>query len=218
MRTQYDRRSRGVCVEQKSQKNQYILSIETNGLAGGVRGTFPFMVKVSNVLPVPVFQAAAESAKRLRQYAEQSIERSKRVAAEIESYPMLLKKLFRSDENELSDGDIVDNAMTFIIAGSDTTANTMTYLIWAVCKRVQVRDELGGELRSLHADFSVQDLRGLPLLNNVIKKLCDYIALHRPPCSVSCQQRAWSSLVIHCQEARLCPHRPILCVAMRKSL
>lgn len=144
--------------------------METNGLAGGIRGTFPFMVKVSNVIPIPVFEAAAASAKRLRKYAEQSIERSKRVAAEMESCPMLLKKLFRSDKNGLSDKDIVDNSMSFIIAGSDTTANTMTYLTWAVCKHPRVRDALVEELRSLPQDFTEQDLRGLTCLNNIIKE------------------------------------------------
>ncbi|KAF7949818.1 uncharacterized protein EAE97_003327 [Botrytis byssoidea] len=151
-------------------KNQYILDLEANGRAGGIRGTFPFMVKVSQVIPIPIFEAAAASAKRLRQYGEESIQRSKKVAAEMESYPMLLKKLFRRDENGLSDKDILDNAMAFIIAGSDTTANTMTYLTWAVCKYPQVRDALVAELSSLPQDFTEQDLRGLTCLNNVIKE------------------------------------------------
>lgn len=128
------------------------------------------MVKVSSVIPIPVFEAAAASAKRLRHYAEESIERSKRVAAEAESYPMLLKKLFRSDENGLSDGDIVNNAMAFIIAGSDTTANTMTYLTWAVCKHVEVRKALVEELSTIPPDFCEQDLRNLPWLNKIIKE------------------------------------------------
>lgn len=153
-----------------SQKNQYIMDIETNGLAGGIRGTFPFMVNVSKVVPIPIFEAAAASAKRLRHYAEHSIERSKRVAAEDESYPMLLKKLFRADDNGLSDRDIVNNAMAFIIAGSDTTANTMTYLTWALCKHPEIRDALVEELRSLPEEFSEQDLRSLPRLNNVVKE------------------------------------------------
>ncbi|OBT39076.1 hypothetical protein VE00_09912 [Pseudogymnoascus sp. WSF 3629] len=155
---------------ESGKKNQYIIDIETNGLAGGIRGTFPFMVKVSKVIPIPIFKAAVESAKRLRHYAEQSIERSKRVAAEDESYPMLLKKLFRADDNGLSDRDIVNNAMAFIIAGSDTTANTMTYLTYALCKHPEVRDALVEELRSLPEGFSEQDLRSLPRLNNVVKE------------------------------------------------
>ncbi|KAF7892845.1 uncharacterized protein EAF02_000383 [Botrytis sinoallii] len=155
---------------ESGKKNQYILDIEANGSAGGIRGTFPFMVKLSNVIPLPALKVAAASGKRLREYAEQSIARSKRVAAEMESCPMLLKKLFRSDENGLSDKDIVDNAMLFIVAGSDTTANTMTYLTWAVCKHPQVRDALVEELRSLPPDFTDQDLRGLTCLNNIIKE------------------------------------------------
>jgi cytochrome P450 len=128
------------------------------------------MMKVSNVIPIPIFEAAAESAKRIRQYAEQSIERSKRIAKETESYPMLLKKLFRNDENGLTDGDIVNNALAFIVAGSDTTANTMTYLTWAVSKHAEVKSALVEELRALPPDFCEQDLRGLPCLNNIIKE------------------------------------------------
>ena len=161
---------RSIGIDKKSQKNQYIRDIETDGFAGAIRGTFPFMAKLSQLIPIPVFEAGAESAKRLRQYAEQSIERSNRVAAEDESYPMLLKKLFRTDENGLSSSDIVDNAMGFIIAGSDTTSNTMTYLTWAVCKHVQVRNSLVEELRSLPPEFSEKDLRGLVWLNNIIKE------------------------------------------------
>ena len=157
-------------LSENPQKNQYIQDIETNGLAGGIRGTFPFMVKVSSVVPIPIFEAAAESAKRLRHYAEESIERSKRVVAENESYPMLLKKLFRSDENGLSDSDIVNNAMAFIIAGSDTTANTMTYLTWAVCKHPEIKQALVEELNTLPSDFVEGDLRSLPWLNNIIKE------------------------------------------------
>jgi len=128
------------------------------------------MVKVSNVIPIPIFKAAAESAKRIRQYAEQSIERSKKTSAETESYPMLLKKLFRNDENGLTDGDIVNNSLAFIVAGSDTTANTMTYLTWAVCKHPEVQSSLVEELSGLPLDFSEQHLRGLICLNNVIKE------------------------------------------------
>lgn len=153
-----------------SQKNQYIIDIEANGRAGGIRSTFPFMAKASKVVPIPVFKAAVESAERLWHYAEQSVERSKRVAAEDESCPMLFKKLFRTDDNGLSDRDIINNAMAFIIAGSDTTANTMTYLTWAVCKHPEVRDALVEEVCSLPEEFSEQDLRNLPRLNNVVKE------------------------------------------------
>ncbi|KAF7906306.1 hypothetical protein EAF00_000585 [Botryotinia globosa] len=155
---------------ESGKKNQYILDIEANRLAGGIRGTFPFMLKVSKVIPIPIFKAATASAKLLQQYEEQSIQRSNKIAVEMESYPMLLEKLFRRDENGLFDKDILDNAMAFIIAGSDTTANTMTYLTWAVCKYTQVRDALVEELRSLPQDFTEQDLRGLTCLNNVIKE------------------------------------------------
>ncbi|TEY87498.1 hypothetical protein BOTCAL_0001g00240 [Botryotinia calthae] len=83
---------------------------------------------------------------------------------------MLLKKLFRSDEDGLSDSDIVNNAMAFMIAGSDTTANTMTYLTWAVCKHPEIKKALVEELSTLPSNFVDTDLHSLPLLNNVIEE------------------------------------------------
>lgn len=79
--------------------------------------------------------------------------------------PTLLTKFF---ETSLSNAEVTDEAMNFIIAGSDTTATTLTYLVWAVCSSSSIRETLVSELNSLPSDFKDQDLRALPYLNQVI--------------------------------------------------
>ncbi len=64
--------------------------------------------------------------------------------------PTLFTKLFRGEESEsLTFDELRDAAQSYIVAGSDTTANTLTYLIWSVCKNPQIRDQLAREVQSV---------------------------------------------------------------------
>ncbi|OLN83742.1 hypothetical protein CCHL11_08717 [Colletotrichum chlorophyti] len=38
--------------------------------------------------------------------------------------------------------DIRDNAKVLLVGGSDTTATSMIYLVWAVCKNPDIRTKL----------------------------------------------------------------------------
>jgi cytochrome P450 len=64
--------------------------------------------------------------------------------------------------------DLIIEAQSFITAGTDTTAVTLTYLIWAVCQDETVRGRLVQELQALPADFKYADIRALPYLNAII--------------------------------------------------
>jgi cytochrome P450 len=81
---------------------------------------------------------------------------------------MLFRKLFEAGEEGLSDDEIRAEAQAYIVAGSDTTATTLTYLIYSVCRHADVRQKLVKELMGLVDDFGHNDLRDLPYLNNVI--------------------------------------------------
>jgi len=80
----------------------------------------------------------------------------------------LFRKLFEAGEAGLSDDEIRAEAQAYIVAGSDTTATTLTYLVYSVCCRGDVRQKLVKELMELPDDFGLSDLRELLHLNNVI--------------------------------------------------
>jgi cytochrome P450 len=90
----------------------------------------------------------------------------------------LLSKLF-ADENRdekggivISQEDLVTNAQSYIIAGTDTTALSLTYLIWEVCRNPKIRDTLISELRTLPeqgiTDLHDEPLRRLRFLNHLV--------------------------------------------------
>ncbi len=61
----------------------------------------------------------------------------------------LLKAADPESGQGLSDGEVASNIITFIGAGHETTANTLTWAIYLVSQSSQVRDELEAEL-ALH--------------------------------------------------------------------
>ena len=76
------------------------------------------------------------------QFAEDSLRRYQNLVDKDPENPppTLFTKLFRGEEDEaLTMKEIRDEAMIYILAGSDTTALTLTYLVWAVCRDGAIR-------------------------------------------------------------------------------
>ena len=66
--------------------------------------------------------------------------------------------------------DLVVEVQSFITAGTDTTAVTLTYLVWAVCQDKPIQEKLVHELQSLPEAWAYADIRELPYLDHVINE------------------------------------------------
>ncbi|KAL1966540.1 hypothetical protein VTN77DRAFT_4462 [Rasamsonia byssochlamydoides] len=150
---------------------KYSLDLECIASLQPIRTTFPFLIRLSEVVPLPMFRSAAEAGWRLSNYAQQSIERYRKlIALDPTAKSTLLTKLFNAEEDGLSDTEIRNQAQGYIVAGSDTTAVTLTYLVYSVCRDKTIRDRLVAEVSSLAEDFTEKDIRELPYLNQVINE------------------------------------------------
>lgn len=107
-------------------------------------------------------------------YATQSLGRHYKLVEEgQDAKHTLLSKLYRASENDedtLTFEELREDAMAYITAGSDTTTNTLTYLIWTLCKRPDVKAKLLAELSTLPDGFTDLDLKKLPYLDHVIQE------------------------------------------------
>ncbi|KAF5515961.1 Cytochrome P450 monooxygenase azaI [Colletotrichum siamense] len=166
-------------------KNRSVNDFISLGFVGGLRSMFPTIAWFSLYLPIPVFRDATKIQYRTFDYAQGALDRH---AARVEETgddpkPTVFSKLYTAgEEDSWSPIEIRDNAQVFIVGGSDTTANSMIYLIWAVCKLPDVKKKLLAELATLPEDFGYEDLREMPYLNWIVNEtLRLYTAL---PCGL----------------------------------
>jgi cytochrome P450 len=139
-----------------------------------IRTTFPFLSRVAEYVPLPYFKQAGKSGKRMGGYAAESINRYKDYVKKHgdNAKPTLFTKLINKSEKEdgLTEAEIRLEAGGYIVAGSDTSAITLTYLVWAVCKNPTIRDKLVDEVATLPADFKDEHVRALPYTCKVINE------------------------------------------------
>ncbi|KAG6260304.1 hypothetical protein E4U48_008424, partial [Claviceps purpurea] len=160
---------------EKGKKTQYIEDLENVSSVSADRITFPLFFHLADKYDkiLPLFRSKIAINRRLVEYSRQSLGRyQKQVESDATSAKYtFVEKLFQAEkDNKITSEDILTNAQTFIIAGSDTTATTLTYLIWSVCKRPELRDALLKELRTLPGDFTEPDLRELSLFNQTVEE------------------------------------------------
>ncbi|PYH73427.1 cytochrome P450 [Aspergillus vadensis CBS 113365] len=159
---------------EKGEKTQYSIDLEQLSTISPMRTTFPFLMKVGAMLPLPIFTKMVQASNRLNDYARQSVARHKAFIAKDPlnaKHTLFTKVIDAGDKGGLSEQEICNEARGFIGAGSDTTAVTLTYLVYAVCRDCRIRDKLVSELMEQLPDgFTDRDTRSLPYLNQVIKE------------------------------------------------
>ncbi|CAG8893492.1 unnamed protein product [Penicillium egyptiacum] len=152
-------------------KNQYSLDMERLISLQPFRTTFPSLVKIARYFPLPAIKETAKAEDRLQTYAMQSVDRYKKLICQNPSNPKqtLFAKLF-DEKSGMSYSDITQEAQEYIVAGSDTTAVTLTYLTYSVCRDSRVREKLVAELATIPEPVTDKRLRDLTYLNQIISE------------------------------------------------
>ncbi|ROW00029.1 hypothetical protein VPNG_08373 [Cytospora leucostoma] len=156
------------------QKNEYIQALERVAATLGRNNAFPLAGKLAYYgVPIPGFGDDAKHTKNILRYSEESLARYRGLVQQNPDKPIptLFTRLFKGEEEEnLSFKELVDAAQGYIVAGSDTTAVGLTYLVWNVCRNPEIQKRLVEEVQQLPADYHDQDLVKLPYLSQVIKE------------------------------------------------
>lgn len=84
-------------------------------------------------------------------------------------FDQMAAKSEKEDET-LTEEDVVSEAANFILAGTDTTANTATYMIWALLNHPQARRALEQELDTVQEPLSDAKLEELPVLGACVEE------------------------------------------------
>ena len=152
-----------------AQKTPYFLDLGKVLVQSALFNELPFLRTI--LTPLPFFKGISECRTRINKYGRESIAKYKKSLAmdPDQTTPTFFARPLQS--KGISDKAIELEAANMIIAGSDTTANTLTYLIWAILKHPEVHARVVKEIATLPASFTTEDIAvQLPYLNWTIEE------------------------------------------------
>ncbi|KAJ4188492.1 hypothetical protein NW755_006654 [Fusarium falciforme] len=85
-------------------------------------------------------------------------------------FSQMLAQAQGQEKTEIKDSTVRTEAGNLIVAGSDTTAITLTYLAWAVLSQPRLQAALELEVCGLSPSLTFDELKSAPLLNSVIEE------------------------------------------------
>ncbi|TVY93351.1 putative sterigmatocystin biosynthesis P450 monooxygenase [Lachnellula willkommii] len=154
---------------QKMQQSRDLAAIT---IFGGIQSELAPLSTIAFSIPLPSIQEFRYCEARMHSYGRNAIARNRALSEKGETGRTIFNKIVAEagSQSGVTDEVLANEARSFIIAGSDTTAITLTYLIWATIKHPSVKQRLQDEVDRLPTAFSSKDATGLPYLIATIKE------------------------------------------------
>ncbi|KAJ4287556.1 hypothetical protein N0V90_012259 [Kalmusia sp. IMI 367209] len=151
-------------------KSEMVHDIEAAMPIIGVRAEFPWTKPILDRLPTWLGNTWSARFKRFEKYGWDAVRATR--AAQAGGSRTLFSRMVLEEEKDqvIPDEIIVREAANVIVAGTDTTAMTLTYLTYAVLKDELIRKRLVAELKKSSAEPTWDELENLKYLNNVIQE------------------------------------------------
>ncbi|KAH9879221.1 hypothetical protein J1614_002660 [Plenodomus biglobosus] len=149
--------------------NQFIRVLKKLTMGAGIMVEMPFL-RLLRFIPVGAIQEMFNANDFILKGAERAVEMARSRSGEANVFAKVIEDCEKEGEGHIDDMDVRIEAMNIIIAGTDTTGVTLTYLTWAVLQQPQLQAALETETGELVDNFTENDLIKLPLLNAVIEE------------------------------------------------
>ncbi|KAF2118511.1 cytochrome P450 [Lophiotrema nucula] len=149
--------------------NQWIRVLKKLTMGAGIMVEMP-LLRLLRFIPITKVQEVFNANEYILQGAGRAVEMARTRTGETNIFAKVIEDCEKEGEGHIDDMDVRIEAMNVIIAGTDTTGVTLTYLTWAVLQRPELQVALEAEVAQLPKDFKENDLMNLPLLNGVIEE------------------------------------------------
>lgn len=138
-------------------------------MGAGIMVEMP-LLRLLRFVPITAVQEMFNANDYIIKGAGRAVEMARSRTGEANIFAKVIEDCEKDGEGHIDDMDVRIEAMNVIIAGTDTTGVTLTYLVWAVLQRPDLQRELEEEVAALADGFKENDLIALPLLNAVIEE------------------------------------------------
>ncbi|KAL3251448.1 hypothetical protein ABHI18_010657 [Aspergillus niger] len=153
---------------QYGKKNEYINVLESTMMGSGINVELPIVGLLGRYVPLASCQAMFRPSDYLTEYGRRAVSNSRTNSNSTRNIFTGMLNESEKASSMLSEEDVVIEAGNLIVAGSDTTAVTLTYLVWAVLSQPSLQHDLEEEVSALDPNYDEAALEELPLLNAVI--------------------------------------------------
>jgi len=149
--------------------NQFIRVLKKLTMGAGIMVEMPIL-RLLRFVPVDAIQEMFNANDFILKGAGRAVEMARSRTGEANIFAKVIEDCEKEEDGHIDDMDVRIEAMNVIIAGTDTTGVTLTYLTWAVLQLPHLQAALEVEVAELREGFRENDLMELPLLNAVIEE------------------------------------------------
>ncbi|KAI8720005.1 hypothetical protein NCS52_00444500 [Fusarium sp. LHS14.1] len=151
----------------------YIDSIQAALLCGVVRNELSWIFPIIRRLPFKGIRDIMSADDVVFEHGAKAVKNMSSASDGLSTanlFSQMLAQAQGQEKTEIKDSTVRTEAGNLIVAGSDTTAVTLTYLVWAVLSQPQLQAALEAEVCGLSSDLTFDELTSAPLLNSVIEE------------------------------------------------
>jgi cytochrome P450 len=141
----------------------------------------PTLLSIVNIgdwfskLPLPMFSVFQNTKKKIHKIVHEIIKKKKVQEKPKEFNELMSLLVFTTDEdgNSLSDQEIFDESMTFLVAGHDTTSSLLSFFVFQLAKNPKLQQQLFEEIESGIKNKNqptYEEIENLKLMSNCIKE------------------------------------------------
>ena len=152
-----------------SQHDPFFEAVKVATVAAFTAMSYPRLYNIARRFPVFRELRFFHAHRELFEKGRAAVTNSKATSTRRNLFAKVLEQA-EDDDEKITQDDICAEAAGFMIAGSDTTSNTLTYLIWAVLSDRSVQEGLEDEVSALSEPLTDSDLDRLPVLHAVIQE------------------------------------------------
>ncbi|CAO2651104.1 Nn.00g094010.m01.CDS01 [Neocucurbitaria sp. VM-36] len=152
-------------------QTSYIDALQAALFGGVLRAELPLLHTILRHTPIERAQKIATADDVVFDHGALAIRNMRNGSGNAQNlFGQMLAASDSQDKVTLTEKDVREEAGNLIVAGSDTTAVTLTYLVWAVLKQPSLQTQLEEEVAQMSDQLGTAELEAASTLNSVIEE------------------------------------------------
>ena len=136
----------------------------------GIRAELPWIYPLLKFIPSQGLKKLVNADNVVWDHGAVAVRNMQTAMSRANLFSQMVAEADGQEKTGLTESMVQSEAGNLIIAGSDTTAVTLTYLVWAVLKHPQLQTQLEEELADLSDELNLEEFKNAPILNSVIEE------------------------------------------------